>query len=200
MVNVDLHKLLHLCRIVYFHYSVLCYLQHTNSGRVDRHFASQEEQIQHLLAKLLRRVVIAHHWVVHLTETTVTVQPKFVNCKEHFRDRLAYLFLELPNNLENVILSKDLFHSYDCLSVNNKNVPFVYTHHSIDVGLFDSYGLQWENDDVEQNVVHALCVLYAWVWRSIEHLSQKRNQVLVTNLLDWEGSFDVLLYLLFFLL
>lgn len=133
MVDLHLQETLHLLSILNLHNPLLSDLQHPDDSRVDGLLACQEEQVQHLLAKLLWRIVVAHHRVVHLTETAEAVQAKLVDSEEYFWDSFADLFLELPNHLEYVICAEYLLHSDDSLAVDDEDVPLVRRHEPLDI-------------------------------------------------------------------
>lgn len=61
MVDIVLEELLQCLGGVDFEQDVLCGLQHLDDGGMDGLFASQEEEVKHHLAELLRGVVVAHH-------------------------------------------------------------------------------------------------------------------------------------------
>lgn len=61
IVDVLFYEVLHLLRVLDFGYLFLGDLQHLHDGGVDRLLANQEEEVHHLLAKVMRRIVVAHY-------------------------------------------------------------------------------------------------------------------------------------------
>ncbi len=91
-----------------------------------------------MFGKIFRRITIAHHRKVILTEAAEAIHAKFIDDKKDLWHRLGYFFLELFHNFEDIILSKHLMHLYDSFSKYYEDIFLMINLNSIDILLIDS--------------------------------------------------------------
>ena len=108
-----------------------------------------------------------------LAEHAETVHSQFVNEKKDLRDVFSDFFLKLSNNFEDIVVSKDGVHSDDDFADDDENVFLDLNVDRVEkLWVLDSDGVKGVNDDVEENVVHALGVLNAWIGKGEKDFPQ----------------------------
>lgn len=90
---------------------------------------------------------------------------------QYLRNWLCNPFLQLSQHFEDVVFSENLIHSDDGFPIDDENISFVAWLNGFIIALIDSQGLEAVYDDVQQNVIHPLTVLNAWVGRGMEELT-----------------------------
>jgi hypothetical protein len=135
-------------------------LHHLDDDGMDGFFADYKEQVHHELVELGSGIVVGKEGEIMLTEHAKTIHSKFVNEVQDFRDGFGDFLLELSDYFENIVVAKNCVHSDDDLSHDDK---YIFLYLAIDsheqLSVLDPNRIQDIDDDIEQNVVHALGVL-----------------------------------------
>lgn len=97
-----------------------------------------------------------------LAEHAEAVHAEFVDKEEDFGDVFCDFFLEFFDDFEDVVVAEDGVHSEYDFPDDEKYIFFdIEVEGEEELFVFDSDGVEGVNDDVEEDVVHALGVLDA---------------------------------------
>lgn len=112
-----------------------------------------------------------------LAEQAEAIHAHLVHVVHHIRHSFGDLLLQLRHDLEDVIVLEHFIQPQHNLSQDDEDIPLQIQRHLIDTGLPNADGLQAVDDDIDQDIVHALAVLHPRIRQSQQDLPQHLARV-----------------------